>query len=246
FACRDMGPVQIQERCELQKIRPAKPSTKVMSGEALSRRNVWEPSVFYGLGIEKFFFAGHEIEIRESLDSYGALVWPGALALCQYLENNHLQMNLQDKAVLEIGAGTGLVSVVACLQGAWVTATDLPDILSNLNFNLTRNTRRRCLYTPQVTELTWGQNLERTLPSSILRYDYVLAADVVYLHKCLDELLLTMKHFCRPGTTLLWANKMRFQSDLQFIKLFKDTFTTTLLAEIPQYDVRIYQATYKE
>lgn len=40
-----------------------------------------------------------------------------AIALCQFLENNQQQMCLMDKAVLEIGAGTGLLSIVASLLG---------------------------------------------------------------------------------------------------------------------------------
>ncbi|XP_062389924.1 S-adenosylmethionine-dependent methyltransferase domain-containing protein [Sardina pilchardus] len=200
----------------------------------------WEPSN------ETFSFAGQEISIKESVDSFGALTWPGALALCKYLENNPEQIDLRDKAVLEIGAGTGLVSIVACLLGAWVTATDLPDILANLRFNLSRNTRGRCRYTPQVATLAWGLNLQRTFPSSIFHYDYVLAADVVYHHDCLDELLVTMEHFCRPGTTLIWSNKVRFETDHRFIERFKNAFDTTVLAEIPQEQIRIYKATFKK
>ncbi|XP_066542010.1 S-adenosylmethionine-dependent methyltransferase domain-containing protein [Hoplias malabaricus] len=219
---------------------------KAMAGEALKRRNTWEQSFFYSLGFETFCFAGHEISIRESLDRYGALIWPGAVALCSYLEQNQEQFNMLDKAVLELGAGTGLVSIVASLMGAWVTATDLPEILINLNFNLSRNTRGRCRYTPQVAQLTWGEQLDRNFPSSIYNYDYILCADVVYHHDCLDELLVTMKHFCSPGTTLLWANKIRFQSDLHFIENFKKAFNTTLLSEITEGDVRIYKATALE
>lgn len=40
-----------------------------------------------------------------------------AIALCQFLENNQQEVNLMDKAVLEIGAGTGLLSIVASLLG---------------------------------------------------------------------------------------------------------------------------------
>ncbi|KAM9851076.1 S-adenosylmethionine-dependent methyltransferase domain-containing protein isoform 2-T2 [Aulostomus maculatus] len=211
---------------------------RVMAGEALDRRSIWEPSVYYALGKESFYFAGHDISIRESMDTYGALIWPGAIALCQFLENNQGQMNLMDKAVLEIGAGTG----------AWVTATDLPDILSNLTFNLLRNTRGRSRYTPQVMALTWGQDLHRDFPYPCYHYDYVLAADVVYHHNCLEELLETMRHFCRPGsqTTLLWANKVRFESDLRFAERFENSFNATLLAELPQQEVRIYKATAKK
>ncbi|KAF7656383.1 hypothetical protein LDENG_00041930, partial [Lucifuga dentata] len=138
--------------------------------------------------------------------------------------------------------------VLSTFPGAWVTATDLPDILPNLTFNLLRNTRSRCCYTPQVAALTWGHNLERDFPYPLYHYDYVLAADVVYHHDNLDDLLATMRHFCRPGsrTTLLWANKIRFQSDLKFTENFKKSFNASLLSELPQEEVRIYKATAKE
>ncbi len=129
-----------------------------------------------------------------------------------------------------------------------MTATDLPDILPNLTFNLLRNTKGRSRYTPQVAALTWGQDLERDFPYPSYHYDYVLAADVVYHHDCLKKLLETMLHFCRPGsqTTLLWANKIRFQSDLRFTESFKSSFNVTLLVELQHEDVRIYKATAKQ
>ncbi|KAL1267630.1 hypothetical protein QQF64_032993 [Cirrhinus molitorella] len=248
--------LHVQKKGIIKQPDPVKPSPnntdeedldgEDMQKEVLSRRNSWEPSVFYSLGSETFFFTGQEISIRESLDTFGAVVCPGAVALCRYLEKNWEQIDLLDKAVLELGAGTGLVSIVASLLGAWVTATDLPDVLSNLNFNLSRNTRGRCRYTPQVAALVWGQDVKRDFPSSVYNYDYVLCADVVYHHNFLEDLLMTMQYFCKPGTTLLWANKVRFQSDLHFIENFKNVFDITLLEETPQEEVRIYQATARK
>ncbi|XP_073698813.1 uncharacterized protein mettl21ca [Garra rufa] len=205
---------------------------------------VQEPCVLSTIGKEIHYFAGHEISIWESLDSFGSVIWPAALALCHYLESNQATVDLVDKAVLEIGAGTGLVSIVAGLLGAWVTATDLPDVLGNLRCNLSRNTRGRCRYTPQVAELSWGYELDKTFPHSVYKYDYILAADVVYHHDFLAELLVTMRHFCQPGTTLIWANKTRFDSDLVFVENFKKAFNTTLLAD--NGEVKIYSATMRE
>lgn len=125
-----------------------------------------------------------------------------------------------------------------------MTATDLPEVLGNLRCNLSRNTRGRCRYTPQVAELAWGYELDKTFPHSVYRYDYILAADVVYHHDFLADLLVTMRHFCQPGTTLIWANKTRFDSDLVFVENFKKTFNTTLLAD--NGEVKIYSATTRD
>ncbi|XP_043095337.1 uncharacterized protein LOC122345332 isoform X2 [Puntigrus tetrazona] len=226
-------------------INTAKDEDKETHDEVVPvRKASWEPSVLSTIGKEVHYFAGHEISIWESLDSFGSIIWPAALALCRFLESKQATVDLVDKAVLEIGAGTGLVSIVASLLGAWVTATDLSEVLGNLRCNLSRNTRGRCRYTPQVAELSWGYELDKTFPHSVYRYDYILAADVVYHHDFLEELLVTMRHFCQPGTTLIWANKTRFNSDLVFVENFKKTFNTTLLAD--NGEVKIYAATTRE
>ncbi|XP_045076751.1 glutamic acid-rich protein-like [Coregonus clupeaformis] len=46
------------------------------------------------------------------------------------------------------------------------------------------------------------------------------------------------------GTTLIWANKVRLETDLRFTEDFQNTFNTTLLAEIGQ--VNIFMATCRE
>ncbi|KAL1021676.1 hypothetical protein UPYG_G00016420 [Umbra pygmaea] len=209
-----------------------------------TKPQAWTPTCYSKCGTEMFCFVGEEIRIIEGLDEHGAVIWPAALALCHYLETNSQQFNLVDKAVLELGAGPGLVSIVATLLGAWVTATDLPVIVSNLRANLLRNTRGRCRYIPQAAVLSWGPDVEHTYPKSSHRYDYVLAADVVFSSYYLDKLLFTMRYFCRPGTTIIWANKVRSKSDLEFTEDFKSAFNTTLLAEV--CDVKIFMATCKE
>ncbi|XP_031702416.1 protein-lysine methyltransferase METTL21C-like isoform X1 [Anarrhichthys ocellatus] len=208
------------------------------------RPPAWVPGINSRIGRDVYHYTGHDIVIHESIDSYGAVMWPAALALCSFLDNNRKKVNLQEKVVLELGAGTGLVTIVASLLGASVTATDLPDVLGNLRANVMRNTTEHCRYTPQVAALSWGHDLESTYPTSVYRYDYVLAADVVYHHDFLDELLVTMKHFCKPGTTVIWANKVRFETDLTFTENFKNAFHTSLLAE--DGEMKIFMATCRE
>ena len=68
------------------------------------------------------------------------------------------------------------------LIGAQVTATDLPDVLGNLQYNLLKNTLECTAHLPEVKELVWGEELEQKFPKSTFYYDYVLASDVVYHH----------------------------------------------------------------
>lgn len=42
-----------------------------------------------------------------------------ALALCSFLDNNRHMVDMQGKEVLELGAGTGLVAIVASLLGVY-------------------------------------------------------------------------------------------------------------------------------
>ncbi|XP_041646609.1 uncharacterized protein LOC121511845 [Cheilinus undulatus] len=235
---------ELEEEEEIEVSDEEKEEAEDKSVIQQQKKPAWAPCFFFRTDREVYSYVGQEIIIEEGLDSYAGMIWPAALALCHYLDTHRQQISMVGKAVLEIGAGTGLVSIVATLLGAWVTATDLPEVLNNLRVNLNRNTRGRCRYTPQVAVLPWGYNLEDTYPTSVYRYDYVLAADVVYHHDFLDELLATMKHFCRPGTTLIWANKVRFETDLTFTENFKKAFNTTLLLE--DGEMKIFMATCRE
>uniref|UniRef100_A0A8D0Y8T6 Protein-lysine methyltransferase METTL21C n=1 Tax=Sus scrofa TaxID=9823 RepID=A0A8D0Y8T6_PIG len=213
--------------------------------QALQSLQKFVPANYASYTQEYYQFAGKKIVIQESIESYGAVVWPAAMALCQYLEEHAEELNFQDAKILEIGAGPGLVSIVASILGAQVTATDLPDVLGNLQFNLLRNTLHRAAHLPEVKELAWGEGLEDNFPKASLSYDYVLASDVVYHHYFLDKLLTTMAYLCQPGTVLLWANKFRFSTDYEFLEKFKQVFDTTLLAEFPESSVKVFKGVLK-
>lgn len=129
--------------------------------------------------------------------------------------------------------------------GAQVTATDMPDVLGNLQYNLLKNTLNCTTHLPEVRELVWGEGLEQNFPKSTFYYDYILASDVVYHHYFLDKLLTTMEYLCQPGTVLLWANKFRFSADYEFLEKFKQVFDTTFLAEFPESTVKIFKGTRK-
>ena len=84
-----------------------------------------------------------------------------------------------------------------CFPGAHVTATDLPEVLGNLQYNISRNTKMKAKHLPQVKELSWGVALDKNFPRASTNFDYILAADVVYAHPFLEELLITFDHLCK-------------------------------------------------
>ncbi|XP_007421355.1 protein-lysine methyltransferase METTL21E-like [Python bivittatus] len=194
---------------------------------------------------EEFNFAGHQIKITEAKDSYGAVVWPSALVLCHFLETNVKLYNMVDKNVIEIGAGTGLVSIVASLLGACVTSTDLPELLGNLQYNVLRNTKLKCKHEPQVKELVWGVDLQKNFPRPSSQFDYILAADVVYHHPYLEELLLTFDHLCMDNTTIIWAMQFRLENENQFVDQFKKLFYLEMISDFPSLNITLFKAKRK-
>ncbi|XP_062982195.1 protein-lysine methyltransferase METTL21E-like [Elgaria multicarinata webbii] len=200
------------------------------------------PSLITNQAWEGFHFAGQKIKITEATESYGAVVWPSALVLCHFLETNVKSCNMVDKTVIEIGAGTGLVSIVASFLGARVIATDLPELLGNLQYNLRRNTKMRCTHEPQVKELFWGVDLEKNFPRSLYRFDYILAADVVYHHPYLEELLLTFDHLCTENTVIIWAMRFRLEKENQFVDRFKKLFDLEVISDFPSLSITLFKA----
>ncbi|XP_019381176.1 PREDICTED: protein-lysine methyltransferase METTL21E-like [Gavialis gangeticus] len=211
--------------------------------EIMRRR--FSPALITNKSWEMFHFVGHQIKITEATDCYGAVVWPSALVLCYFLETNSKQYSLVDKNIIEIGAGTGLVSIVASLLGAYVTATDLPEVVGNLQYNILQNTKTKCKHQPQVKELSWGVDLEKNFPWSSCQFDYIMAADVVYYHPFLDELLLTFDHLCKDNTVILWAMRFRLDRENQFVGRFQELFDLEVLSDFPSLNITLYKAMRK-
>ncbi|KAM9433095.1 protein N-lysine methyltransferase METTL21D isoform 2-T2 [Salvelinus alpinus] len=75
----------------------------------------------------------------------GCVVWDAAIVLSKYLETKPLYdpcsgVNMwASKNILELGAGTGVVGLMAASLGAQVTVTDLEDLQSLLQVNIQDN-----------------------------------------------------------------------------------------------------------
>ena len=82
-------------------------------------------------------------------DETGATVWDAGICLGEALMKKQVRCG---ERVLEIGAGTGYVGLIAAALGASVTFTDQPQLLELLRKNVERN----ALAGAGVAELTWG------------------------------------------------------------------------------------------
>ncbi|XP_023280152.1 protein-lysine methyltransferase METTL21E-like [Seriola lalandi dorsalis] len=222
----------------------SKTKQEELANAIMARRSL--PTVIGPEAWEGYSFSDLEIRIKESTDLYGAVLWPSAMVLCHFLETNRDKYNLTDKNVIELGAGTGLVTIVSSLLGAKVTSTDLPDVLGNLQYNVMRNTKGRCKYIPLVTELIWGKEVEQRFPRATHCFDYILAADVVYAHSYLEELMDTFDHLCQENTQILWAMRFRLDPENSFVDRFRQRFHLEELYDLPSLSIKLYRAWRKD
>ncbi|NXJ75873.1 MT21A methyltransferase, partial [Trogon melanurus] len=202
-----------------------------------------------------FRFARHDIRLRQDWRRLGvaAVVWDAAVVLCAYLEIGGI--DLRDRSVIELGAGTGLLGIVATLLGitltiflrhillyclgARVTITDraaaLEFLESNVQANLPSELRSRAV----VKELTWGKDLGNFPPGA---FDFVLGADIVYLEETFAELLQTLEHLCSEQTVILLSCRIRYERDHKFLKMLRGRFSVHEVHYDSIKDVHIYRA----
>jgi predicted nicotinamide N-methyase len=111
---------------------------------------------------------------------------------------------IRGKSCLELGCGTGLVSLVVAFMGGHVVATDIPDCLSEDTFpNVQRNLSRYGAESNElegsieVKELIWGSTPLSEFGSS---WDVVFASDVIYRSEHVAVLLKTLRFVVGPTT----------------------------------------------
>jgi predicted nicotinamide N-methyase len=140
----------------------------------------------------------------------GTCVWDGAVVLASYLRQEHVWAALQRRlgslyTVLELGAGTGLVSACFAAPGsplptsARLVATDLPPLLPLLSRNV------RAYPSVAVAALRWGSQDDATAALGSSQACLVLGADVCYRQPNVDPLLLALEQTLRPGGCAVFA-----------------------------------------
>ncbi|CAK4088809.1 unnamed protein product [Aphanomyces euteiches] len=137
------------------------------------------------------------ISIAQDISHVGGTVWDASVVLSHYLDSlGH--STLSGKALLEIGCGTALPSIVAARLGARAVATDLRDVLPFTEAAI----RRNCEINSENIRwqaLMWGAHGEGLMDLVNQRYDYIVGADIVYNYSFFTELFETLVELCRTS-----------------------------------------------
>lgn len=143
------------------------------------------------------------LQASHQLNAYGdapfwGRVWPAAMAMIQFLEENPIY--IQNKKLLELAAGLGLPSFYASAYAAEIILSDYAlDAVQWMEKNIEENG----LVNIQAQQINWHQ-----LPSN-LHPDTLLLCDVNYDPQQFDALLRMIEFFLSKGTTILLSTPQR-------------------------------------
>lgn len=199
-------------------------------------------------------------------------LWPAATTLVTLLDqfrshpsNSPLASILSigcQLNILELGSGTGLVGMAAAaILGAKVTVTDLPHVLTNLQFNVDANAGLISLRggSVHVAPLRWGEAEADDVEVVGREFDAVLASDVVYHDHLFDPLLLTLRLFLnsrepqpepepkkKKMMNFVMAHLRRWKKDSVFFKKAKKLFDVEIIhADRPCNGARLGVVVYR-
>jgi predicted nicotinamide N-methyase len=158
-----------------------------------------------------------------------AVVWDAGVALCDWLCEAGREAVAPGSSIIELGSGTGLVSIVAARLGAQrVVATDLEPALLLLGRNVwqqgsaDRCAVRRCMWGDKADIHQIREEQRRTIPGSDEKFDVVLGSDLTYkeTNDAAAALLGTICEFLAPGATAYVSFKFRANpDDVTFVHL---------------------------
>ncbi|KAH0837639.1 hypothetical protein AYO21_09472 [Fonsecaea monophora] len=174
----------------------------------------------------------------------GLRTWEAALHLAWYLFTQRPDI-VNNKHVLELGAGTGFLSLLCAihLKASSVLATDGSGLVcesleNNVLLNKQNGTLDGCI-SPEVLQLDWTDQpaiaeLLSKAEKSAMRYDLIIGADVTYhpdILRPLAELLSILKARF-PDVVILISAAIRSETFSQFAAICRDDLKFTV-REVP-------------
>jgi protein N-lysine methyltransferase METTL21A len=193
---------------------------------AISHSLIPEPE-HKSAGTSKLDFDGllrNPLVLHEDLqEGCGGQLWPAGMTLAKYILRQH-QTSIQDKHIIEVGAGGGLVGLavaLGCILDHSILLTDQLPMLNLMEKNISLNGLESCA---SALVYDWGSKPVPQFPTPSGHPDIVLAADCVYFEPAFPLLLQTLSDLIGPETICYFCFKKRRKADLRFIKDMKKTF----------------------
>nr|CCA17001.1 conserved hypothetical protein [Albugo laibachii Nc14] len=161
---------------------------------------------------------------------FGASVYDAAIVLALYLAHN--PDYVRNKNVLELGCGTGFLSIAAARLGAsFVLATDgdresVQLAAENTSHNLILSD------TCKSVEFLWGSDPNAILLESPSKcWDVILGADIVACPyaSSLSALVQSLHQLCQQDTIVLLAYKKRNVVEERFFKVLREFFDVEMI-----------------
>ena len=145
-----------------------------------------------------------------------AKIWKASWVLSGYLADLRPNVN---KRLLEIGAGVGLVSIVAATFGHQITMTEYNS--DALNFARANACLNNCPNLP-IKKLDWNH------PRLKDQFDFIVGAEVTYKQAYFSPLIRLFKSILKPGGEIILASEIR-RCGKDLFHLFKSDFGITVV-----------------
>jgi predicted nicotinamide N-methyase len=183
---------------------------------------------------------------------FGASVYDAAVALSLFLEAHRDVVH--QKRVIELGAGPGLVGVVAAhLDAESVVVTDGDEVsvaLSKHNIGLNAPTMTSAC---EAETYLWGDMEHRLSQAPLAPFDVIIGADIVACPyaEAFEPLVVSLKALSSPEAVILLAYKRRNDSEKSFFDVFEREFDVVrvsdseLHADFQDSDIVIFTARRK-
>lgn len=171
-----------------------------------------------------------KLRIVGSHPLWAHFVWNAAKVMSDYVDAP--EFKVEDKNVLELGAGVALPSLICVLNKArHVVATDYPDhdLIENIAFNIDNNIPLELRSRARSAGFLWGTDIKPLLElAGGSKFDVVILSDVIFNHNCQEDLLKTCKEaLSEKGQVLVSFSHHkpnRAHLDLRFFELAEKQF----------------------
>jgi predicted nicotinamide N-methyase len=163
-------------------------------------------------------------ENTETIFPYWAKVWASAHAMTRFLQEEPTW--IQNKIVLEIGAGIGIPSFcIASLTKKIIISDYAPDAVALLQ----KNINHLALNNAQAACIDWNN------VSDDIIADTILLSDTNYEPSAHNHLILLIDKFINNGSSIILATPNRLASN-PFIERISKYITSTKKYSIPEND----------